>query len=1749
MDVFNLRNRLVKDYAAYTRSFIKISDERINKRVEEELDRGALWPDPLLQLNPTFSPGGTIDNLIDEGLLHPECSKIFRFGKTEEDPTGHQLQLHAHQADAIRKSKEGKSYILTSGTGSGKSLTYIIPIVDHILQQGSGKGIQAIVVYPMNALANSQDEELSKFILRGYPDGTAPVTFARYTGQEKGEIRENIRKNPPDILLTNYMMLELLLTRREDKELVSSAQGLRYLVFDELHTYRGRQGADVALLIRRARMAFHADDLVCIGTSATMASGGSTAEQKNAVANVAETLFGTNFTDQQVIGETLERATPEYDFSDQKIKNTLQERIRSAAPPPAEYNAFQSHPLSSWIESTFGVQTEANTNVLIRQTPRALEGDGSASKELAELTATDEELCANVLMKFLREGSDLRKDESSRYPLFAFRLHQFFTRGDTVWTTIESEANRHIELSKLGSKPGEPNKPMYPLVFCRSCGQAYYRVYDKHEDEIRTLSPREDRHAEGEDGSNDAYLYISSESPWPVANDQNLLERLPQFMKETGPGGVERVRTDKRGDLPESISVQASGKTGTEEDHIPAAIIHKNFLFCLNPSCGIAWEKAQRAERTKLATLGVDNRSTATTILALRSLLELQTDSTLSPDARKLLSFTDNRQDASLQAGHFNDFAQVSLLRSALYKATAAKGTVGLSHADLTTSVFNAMDLDFDDYASDPNIRGPARESTKDALRKVIQYFLYRDLKRGWRVTAPNLEDCGLLKFDYEGLLGTDGLLNENELWESGFERTVPGENQYIETPVPLQNATLEIREEILRTFLDVLRRGLALKVDVLLKREQQHLLDETNPRIAEHTVWYLREVRDLAASEVAFPRSRQKNERTGPLFISSYTAFGRYLRRSLQDFVPANFHFKREAVDEVIRFIFFSLQRYGILEQVRSGDVPGFQINPAALRWIAGDGEIKPVDNTRLIDSGEIAPEVNQYFVDSYKNFIDLNAVLEAREHTAQVAAEDRQSREDRFRTASLPLLFCSPTMELGVDIAQLNMVNLRNVPPTPANYAQRSGRAGRSGQPALVYTYCAGKSPHDQYYYRRPTEMVSGIVAPPRVDLRNRDLLRSHLHAIWLEVANADLGLTLSKIIDIDPENGKLTLPIKSAILTELREPSNKVAAQERAEELILAISNILEGAGWFHDNWIKETLDGLEQSFESACNRWRSLYRAAINQRELHHKIIGDQSRRPDERAHSKRLRAQAESQIKLLTEAAGAYEGDFYSYRYFAAEGFLPGYNFPRLPISAFVPARRGRKGRDEYVSRPRFLAVSEFGPRALIYHEGARYRVYKVNLDFGVDDIESTHDLVTQTMKRCPSCGYAHLSEGNNLSEMCDSCGAGLDGSSLIQELVQMQNVSLKLAQRITCDEEERQRFGYKIRLAYRFPEISGREDRRDADVYLDGQRVMSLRYADATTLFRINLGWSNQRDDQAQGFLLNLERGYWETNPIDNQDAADTTSGQQKRVVPFVTDTKNALIMRFHPVMPREMMAGIQAAFKEAIQKVFQLESRELRAESLPTITDRKEILFYEAAEGGAGILRQMVDDPTIIQKLARRALIICHYNPDTLEDLAADRCGKACYECLLDYTNQPDHQILDRSEIRDYLASLLSAEVKPAGGAGSREERLIALRKECDSNLEEKWLDMVDSLGLKLPSDAQYLIKSCSTKPDFYYKDNAVTIYVDGPPHDDQSQQKADAKITQHLMQEGYVPIRFHHKDDWEQIFHKHPDIFGKIQ
>lgn len=335
MDVFEFRGKLVSDYAAFTRSFTRIHAQDIQAFVNEAYNSGRYWPAPLVQVNPNFKSGGTVEGLVGQGGLHAECAHIFRAGKNAAS-AGVSLTLFKHQEEAISFAQSGESYVLTTGTGSGKSLAYFIPVVDAILKAKAvdpTPRTRAIIIYPMNALANSQLEELGKF-LADYGDHP-PVTYGRYTGQESDEERQRLAANPPDILLTNFMMLELLMTRQDDKDkaVIRNAKGLRFLVLDELHTYRGRQGADVALLVRRVRESL-ADQLQCIGTSATMATEGSEQEKNTKVAEVASRLFGVPLAAANVITETLQRVTPE-DLLVEHIRPQLGEAIRAGLPTGA----------------------------------------------------------------------------------------------------------------------------------------------------------------------------------------------------------------------------------------------------------------------------------------------------------------------------------------------------------------------------------------------------------------------------------------------------------------------------------------------------------------------------------------------------------------------------------------------------------------------------------------------------------------------------------------------------------------------------------------------------------------------------------------------------------------------------------------------------------------------------------------------------------------------------------------------------------------------------------------------------------------------------------------------------------------------------------------------------------------------------------------------------------------------------------------------------------------------------------------------------------------------------------------------------------------------------------------------------------------------------------------------------------------------------------------------------------------------
>ena len=1725
MDVFELRKRLIDTYRDYATSFMRIRDDRVRSCVDDALDSGRLWPHPRVGLNPSFESGGTIDELVAEGVLHRAASHIFRLSKSATDPRGDLLSLWHHQAEAIRIAANDRNYVLTTGTGSGKSLAYIIPIVDHVLRTGSGNGVKAIVVYPMNALANSQMEELSKFLDYG-PWVDRPVTFERYTGQDDDETRERIRRYPPDILLTNYVMLELILTRHVDRSLARGLGALRFLVLDELHSYRGRQGADVALLVRRLQEASGSEALRCVGTSATLSTEGTYEERQKRLATVSERLFGAEVRPEDVIGETVRRVTPDNHVADPDFVAGLT-AAASHARPPNTFEAFVADPLSSWIETTFGIDFEEGRPV--RAVPLAIEGTDGAASRLARLTGLDEESCRRALRAYLLAGHGVRKPGTG-VPAFAFRLHQFISRGDTVYASPESASDRYLTLAGQRFVPGDRGKCLLPLAFCRACGQDYYVVHRQaphRSDRSGTagrFAPRDLGDTHDED-ARPGFLFLSNKNPWPD-DAEEAHERLPpDWIDADG-----RLRSHRRGDVPRPVEVCPDGSIAAvgsvDADFVTGWWTPTPFRFCL--ACGVAYAGRLGRDFNRLTTLGSEGRSTATTIMSLAAVWHLRDDDRLPARARKLLSFTDNRQDASLQAGHFNDFVQVTLLRSALWKAVDGSPH-GLRHDELARKVFEVLSLPRRLYALDSDLRGLAQTDTDRALRDVLAYRLYRDLRRGWRLTQPNLEQTGLLVIEYESL---EEISADDEMW-AGCHRA-------------LADCDPERRRFVLGVLLDWIRRELGLKVNVLDLTEQEGLKRRAEQRLIDP--WSVADERLEYATQVLTRPGSRRDSRAWR-YVSARGGFGQFLRRqnALGGVIPGQ-RINLADTTEIIRQVFERLRRYGLLLQV-GGDTEGeerWQIPAAALVWTAGDGTHPYQDHIRMPNAPEDLP-TNRYFVDLYRSVGTALADLEAREHTAQVSYEERVKREERFRSADLPVMYCSPTMELGVDISELNVVNMRNVPPTPANYAQRSGRAGRSGQPALVFTYCAAGNSHDQHFFRAPEQMISGQVEAPRVDLANEDLIRAHVHSVWLAVSGLDLGRSMGDILDL--ADGVTRPQLTEQVREHLQDGHTRANARARARTVLDDLVPDLAEAPWWSDTWLDNTMRAIPARFEDALERWRSLYMAALTQAAEQNRIAMSATRSAQDRRQARRLRAEAENQLDIL-RATSDHRGqsDFYTYRYFASEGFLPGYSFPRLPLSAFIPGRRGRFDQPEYLQRPRFLAISEFGPQTFIYHEGARYRINRVILSRETEAAVPLHTddnrLLTESVKRCGMCGYIHQVTTPPGPDVCLHCSAELGAAW--SNLLRMRNVSTVRRDRITSDEEERRRMGYEVISGVRFADRAGSRSVTRAVVLggrfgaeREAEPLFRLAYGDAATIWRVNLGWRRRQIREQRGFILDVERGYWGERE-DAGDPSDPMSPRTQRVVPYVTDTRNALLIEPGTPLDMETMASLEAALKAAFEIVFQLESSELATEPLPSRDDRRLLLFYESAEGGAGVLRRLVDEPATWRRITREALRRCHEDPDTGAPITLGRtepCEAACYDCLLTYRNQLDHGLLDRATVGHMFRRLMEAEL----GRTQDTEPLPV-----ESTLEAAFLARLEEGGHRLPDRSQVYFQEASSRPDFVYDEACAVVYIDGPHHDYPERAARDRDAGRAMMDLGYQVIRLGHRDDWDRIIGEYRWVFG---
>jgi len=1762
MDAFTLHRNVIDTYREYIRSFINIKDDWIRKFVEAKFAEGGFIPEPFIQFNPSYQRDETLADLHKEGLIHPDMVPIFG-----------DYKLYKHQVEAIRKGLSGKGFVVTSGTGSGKSLIFLATIFDYILKiKDKKKGVKAILVYPMNALINSQEEEIMKYefnfliqfvpkekreeynpkseanknfslkdvlkSLRAYTHKEFPITYDKYTGQEDGDTRVRIKQICPDIILTNYMMMEFIMTRAAEKWMRDSMKDhLSFLVFDELHTYRGRQGSDVSLLIRRIKDIAE-KDVLCIGTSATMTTIGTREDKKKAVANVASTIFGNAFDETQVIGEYLENCT----ISDKlPTKFELQEGIHQHISKDGTDQEFVKRPLAVWIERKIALFRHED-GFLERGEPRTLsEIVGLLSEDSGE-AKSDCEKAVRALLDWgeaLNIKAILNKTYKSYLP---FKLHQFISQTSTVYVTLETKDKRRISI-ETGRYVRENNedKFIYPLLFSRYTGHEFICVKKnftscvlepRDPSEIPVQITKEDLKGDRETGLKprklteedfaEGYLIIPNEGDelWSEENIENL---PPSWWKvKKGMIEVENYYIHR---LPSKIYFDEAGHFSSEPKYdqwgwfMPAKLL-------FDPTAGLIYD-LKTSENTKLMRLGNEGRSTATTMAAYTVVSELHHQGE-SKAIQKLLSFTDNRQDASLQAGHFNDFINTGRLRSALYHTLKKAEGQRLKVTELAEKILPQLNLKESDYVlKEPNDDWPDPENER-ALKKYLLIRILYDLKRGWRFNLPNLEQTALLEIDYDRLA--------EFCQREDFFKGVP----------LFENLNPDERKDIIVQFLNFFRTSYALD-HPLITRERSETEEFIKLKLDPGKLWSLDKNEKIEVPFFMVSRNPGETQRyiyTASIGSNSYA--GKYFKRL---FIKHGLEqLKGDDYIDYIESVCQILKKANLLSEElvrgKKGIVSGYRLRVDNVVWNLGNGKDVLPDEVRIAFYKKQLLEPNRFFRQFYQtDFTKFQKQFVGKEHTGQIGTADRIERENQFRSGELSALFCSPTMELGIDIADLNIVHMRNVPPTPANYVQRSGRAGRSGQTALIINYCSNWSPHDRHYFKEPTKMVAGAVVPPRIDLSNEELILTHFNAYIL----MNLGLEIQKgsIEEVIDTREKKSLPIKRDIVSFI-ENAQKFYHDEWMsgfERILKESTPVLEKMNWYTKDWLVTRASNFIDRFNNAFDRWRTLFRNAEDIIYKSRATLDDPTVKQNSPMmfEAKRQHNIGLMQRALLLNASDisyGNESEFYIFRYLAAEGFLPGYNFTRLPVRTFVGYKHQDEG--EFISRARFIALSEFGPGNLIYHNGNKFRINRMML--------SDASLKQRKIKISTVTGYAFLDDETERFNNDPITNNPLKDQSSTQSwnnLLELTETEANPQERISCEEEERTREGYVIDQFFTYPK--GIEATLQSIIKEGSQPLLRIIFCQATQLIQLNHRWKRSKD--ANGFYIDDRNGRW-LRQKELEEPETDEHGKEVRL--FARDNADSLYIQPVKDLGLNSIQVISLAFalKRAVESLFEVEESEVGVWIMGK-NETPNIMLYESSEGSLGVLSQLAESPSRMTELFLKAYSILHFNPSNHKDDRPD-LPKATYDDLLSYYNQRYHDQLDRHSIQDTLKRLIQCEIIPTKENTDRDQQYKYLLENYDKNsaTELKFIRYLKEHDIVYPDKAQVNIKECYVNADFVYKttNGPVVVFCDGNVHDDTIVMHDDDAKRQCLRDHGYDVIVWHYSEPLSELIERRKDVFRKL-
>lgn len=1564
---------------------------------EKQLESGLLRKGPYLEATPVFKRKTTPVSLLSE-IIGSKVDEGFLQSLSVKTPS-----LYMHQELAIRKVSDGRNVIVATGTGSGKTEAFLYPILMDLYREfqagtSAQPGVRALILYPMNALANDQRERLGDLCkLMGGNNSPFRFTFGQYIGEtpddgrdsrrhandhladrkEKGfsiiqndtvihgemVLRSEMRANPPHILLTNYSMLEYLLLRPDDSPLFEKSRACwKFIVLDEAHQYRGTQGMEMGMLLRRLKQRLmegeRTEPFRCIATSATLIGGKS---GQKTVADFATNLFGEKFFEEDVVLGQIEPIHQEgkYELSlrDYDILKSGQNNItpmsRKELEQLASKNGFTVQP-NEKVASVIGrILYYDRRTILLRnlitpqETTESLQWTMPQVEEVAQKVFSD--LSGDQSLTALSDLIHLllqAQDPTTQYdaPLISARYHLFLRTLEGAFVSYGQRSDGTVlwpdKKVLLDRKEGSGQYATFEVALCRECGQHYFVgkiINDKFVEAIR-------------DPSNPDFgaTYLR-----PI---ESALEQ-------------EDEDVDNGGTREELFLCLTCGEVKRKE----LTCGHNNVIKVVKepqPSdedrkdqikkCGSCGYNASGKNPVREVIYGTDGPHAviATTLFQ-----------NLPPARRKVLAFADGRQEAAFFAWYLEDTYKDIRSRNLILKACKNIKNYPAEGIGLST-LSSRMYRDFGDAFKEKYNDDPLKVS-KNIWRSVYREFLTEEQRL-------SLEGVGLVR------------------WSISLPKLPLILEIFKKSPWSLEENEVQ---HILFILLNSLRvdRAVALTLDEDVSLSWKDLDFPEEYRLSYR---------------VGTPDSKKK--------IRSWNGkrqHGHQLPNKRIVFLKKLLLMKGFNEEEAIKEAAETLK--AVWEYLIEGD----QTNDKLLLPAEGDARwLNPnwwrlhlVTENDLVYQCNICDRVQSvsisnlcsnhrcsgrlqakklfnlkpnHYRDLYREELPNN--LRVEEHTAQLEHEKAREFQKDFRDGKIHVLSCSTTFELGVDLGGLDTVFLRNVPPEAFNYVQRVGRAGRRGRfPGFAITYCR-KNSHDLVHFAEPQRMLSGYVKPPVLTIRNEKIILRHITA-----------LALSRFLRDNPDRYKQIRDSKSRIERLLQDMVNPSAVKDFREYLFRnrtkledAIRTILQQVetttiaelGIEDGSWI-EKIAGSDSRF--AIAEW----------------MVSDDYKRAQEfkeemkRAENGRMLDWAKNRAETL---AGDDVVSFLS-----RTAIIPKYGFPVDVVELDTHRIKSSEGEDISLQRDLSIAIAEFAPSSKLI---ANKRVW---ISYGLKKVAG---------KEWERWWYGRCKQHNQF--MRAHSRKEIDDQKCCKDIKIREYIDPQFGFVTNLDKPKRPT-GRTARVFTTRPYFAGFKK--------EGEK---RQLPEIITLSTVSPGFMVVLCEgrRGEGFYVCGECGAAFKKWSECKDGHKTPLGkncsaQVQSLRPevslgheFITD---AIQLQFHPkpidnVDLLEFAYSLSYALLEGAAEILDIPSNNLNA----TVSSGSQnntlppIILYDNVPGGAGLVAQLEDFDKLKDCVEKAFHLVnkCKGCPE----------NSSCYSCLRSYRNQFAHRYLQRGPVGRYLKVIL---------------------------------------------------------------------------------------------------------------------------